>query len=118
MTNVLIADDSMLTRMMLKTIISTKHPDWTITEAVNGREAVMKAESGGFDIITLDMNMPELDGLAAAPMIRRSNPKAHIALITANVQDAVRAKAGVLGLVFINKPIEEKKIEAFLAIAT
>jgi CheY-like chemotaxis protein len=117
MKKVLIADDSMLTRMMLKTIISAKHPDWSITEAVNGREAVTKAESGGFDIITLDMNMPELDGLAAAPAIRRSNPRARIALITANVQDAVRAKARVLGLEFINKPIEENKIEAFLASA-
>lgn len=115
MAKVLIADDSMLTRMMLKTIITSKHPDWVITEAVNGREAVMKAEAGGFDVITLDMNMPEMDGLTAAPMVRRSNPRARIALITANVQDAVKVKAGVLGIEFINKPIDEKKIEAFLA---
>ncbi len=118
MTQVLIADDSMLTRMMLKTIISSAHPDWTITEAVNGREAVQKAEVGGFDIITLDMNMPEMDGLSAAPLVRRSNPKARIALITANVQDAVRSKASVLGIDFINKPIDEKKITDFLAKTT
>lgn len=112
--NVLIADDSMLTRMMLKTIISTHHPDWKITEANNGREAVEKAAAGNFHIITLDMNMPEMDGLTAAPLIRTSNPTAAIALITANVQDAIKNRAGALGLQFITKPIDEKKINDFL----
>ena len=113
--NILIADDSMLTRMVLKSIISAEHPDWLITEANNGREAVAKASAGGFDVITLDMNMPEMDGMTAAPLLKASNPAAAIVLITANVQDAIKAKADALGLHFINKPIDEKKIKDFMA---
>ncbi|MBI2382196.1 MAG: response regulator [Gammaproteobacteria bacterium] len=115
MPKILIADDSLLIRMMLKAIVSAHRPDWVQVECKNGEEAVQAGEAGGFAVITLDMNMPLMDGMTAAERLRRSNPDAAIALITANVQDSIRQRAGELGLYFINKPIDEAKILAFLS---
>lgn len=112
--NVLVVDDSEISRLMLRAIIENYHPDWRIMEAGNAREAERICESNDLDIITLDLNMPGVDGLTVAPKLKAACPKAKIALLTANFQDRIRAKAESQGLVFIPKPISEEKILQFV----
>src|SRR5215475_11064908 len=112
---VLIVDDSRLSRMMIRTFITQAHPDWTIIEASNGQEALDKTATLPVDVITVDLNMPGIDGLTLATTFKNRYPAAYITLLTANIQDRVRHVAEAAGVGFITKPITEANILAFLA---
>ncbi len=106
----LVVDDSKMSRMMLKKIIGTAHPDWEINEADDGQAAIDTAKGLELDIILLDYNMPIMDGGEAAAILRPLFPDAKIAFLTANIQDAIKNKAIALKIDFIPKPITEVKI--------
>ncbi len=106
----LVVDDSKMSRMMLKKIISTAHPDWEITEAGDGQAAIETAKGLELDIILLDYNMPIMDGAEAAKILRPLFPDAKMAFLTANVQDSIKNMAIKLNIDFIPKPITEAKI--------
>ena len=67
MKKVLIADDSALVRKQLSEIIAEL--DFEIHTAKNGAEAVRMATETQFDVITMDINMPIMDGLTAVRKI-------------------------------------------------
>ncbi|MBS3954703.1 MAG: response regulator [Methylomicrobium sp.] len=110
----LIVDDSRMSRLMLKKIISDLHPDWNLVEAENGQEAIDKVKEQAFDIVLLDYNMPVMEGGPAAEVIRPLLPNAKIAFLTANVQDAIKNLAIKLNIDFIPKPITETKIKDYV----
>jgi CheY-like chemotaxis protein len=110
----LIADDSRMSRMMLKKIISSVHPEWQIIEAENGQEAIEKSEDNDLQVILLDFNMPVMDGGQAAEKLRPLFPKAKIAFLTANVQESIQSLARDLQIDFISKPITEEKIKKYV----
>jgi len=110
----LVVDDSRMSRMMIKTIIANSKPDWTIIEAGDGQEALQVTEGQSIDVMTLDMNMPGMDGITLGIELRKRFPDSDIALVTANVQDAVREKATAASLVFVAKPITEDRIMGYI----
>ena len=74
---ILIADDKPLVRSGLRMLLE-RHKDWTICgEAEDGIEAVEQAVALKPDVILLEISMPKLDGLMAAPLIRESLPNGH-----------------------------------------
>jgi signal transduction histidine kinase/CheY-like chemotaxis protein/ligand-binding sensor domain-containing protein len=80
-----------------------------VTLAVDGRQAVEKAGAESFDLIVLDLQMPELDGLEAAGRIRRLEPaaKTPIVLLTADVRPEVRERSDQQGIDdFLAKPVQ------------
>jgi len=68
---ILVVDDFDDTRLLLRTWLQKK--GYRILEAENGTEAVVRAETHHPDLIIMDVEMPELDGLAATRQIRASN---------------------------------------------
>ena len=110
----LIVDDSKLSRMMICAIVQQAHPDWRIIEAENGEQALDKARSTAIDVMTLDFNMPGMDGLTLAERLQESFPLASVALITANIQRSIRERARGLGIGFIQKSITEAKILSYI----
>jgi two-component system nitrate/nitrite response regulator NarL len=79
---VLLVDDNPLVRSLVRQVFEL-HPDFEISgEAENGREAVEKAENLKPDLIILDLAMPVMTGLDAAPLLRRVVPDARIILFT------------------------------------
>jgi len=66
---ILLADDVEVNRELVKAIL--ERDEHTIIEAANGREAVTAFISGSFDLVLMDVQMPEMDGLQAAAAIRR-----------------------------------------------
>lgn len=112
--HVMIIDDSQLSRLMLRSIIAELEPDWQITEAASAQEAMEKLDQGPYDLMTLDMNMPGGDGLSLAPKLLDRWPETKIALLTANIQEAVQERAEQMGLEFIAKPITEEKLKQFI----
>jgi len=110
----LLVDDSRISRLMLKAIIQSQYPEWRIAEAENAKVALGMCSDGDYDFISLDMNMPGIDGLTISPQLQKACPNAKIALLTANLHERVKEQAKEQGLIFIPKPITESKILTFL----
>ena len=111
---ILLVDDSRMSRMMIKAIVLDKNPDWQVIEAGDGEEAINLTRDQAFEVATLDLNMPGMDGLQLAEALMKNYPASNYALLTANIQDVVKQRALALGLYFIEKPITEEKIANFL----
>ncbi|HEY8606728.1 MAG TPA: response regulator [Noviherbaspirillum sp.] len=114
MTTVLVVDDSKVSRLLSRQFILHRHPDWHIAEAATGEEALERLGTIRPDLVLLDLNMPGMGGLAAVTPLQERCPQVHIALLTANVQDAVREKAAALGVQFVEKPVTEISIGRIL----
>lgn len=113
--NVLIVDDSRVSRLMARQFILSKHPNWVIEEAATGEEALDKVQSFTPALILLDVNMPGMGGVAAAEQLRKLLPLSAISLLTANVQTATRNRAAELGVGFMEKPITDERIAQLIA---
>lgn len=72
---VLIVDDSMLMRVVLSDLLSRDQDIEIIGTAVNGKIGLEKVEALSPDIVTLDIEMPEMDGLTALSEIKKKHPK-------------------------------------------
>src|ERR1700712_1872 len=95
-TTVLIVDDSKLARIVAGKTIGGLQPDWTRVEASNADEALGLVARRPIDVVLLDFNMPGKNGLELAGDLRALHPTMPIALITANVQDEIIARARAL----------------------
>jgi len=113
--SVLVVDDSRVARMMVRSIIEDAHPGWRVSEAASGEEAVTAAAAVCPDYVILDVNMPGIGGLVAARQLKVLHPGLRIAILTANIQDAIRDQVADLGAQFITKPIRPAPVLAFLA---
>jgi DNA-binding NarL/FixJ family response regulator len=79
---VLLVDDNSAVRSLVRRLFELE-PDFEISgEAENGRDAVEKAENLKPDLIILDLSMPVMTGLDAAPLLRKLLPNARIILFT------------------------------------
>ncbi|TWI62115.1 response regulator receiver domain-containing protein [Pseudoduganella lurida] len=112
---VLIVDDSRVSRLVARQYILSFHADWRVEEAGTGEEALAKAPDLRPDLVLMDVNMPGMGGLACAEQLRRMLPHASISLLTANVQDATRARAQEIGVGFMEKPITPERIGRLVA---
>lgn len=101
---VLIVDDSALVRKQLRELIETL--DFEIDIAKNGQEAIDKAIATDYDVITMDINMPVLDGLSAVKAIMEQKPTAILMLSSLTTESAeTTIKALELGAIdYIGKP--------------
>ena len=103
---VLIVDDSAFMRKVLQSIFSADPQVEVAGEARDGRDAVALAEKLKPDVITMDINMPLMDGLQATERIMASNPRP-ILIVSSESRDGAEAtlKALELGAIdFVAKP--------------
>lgn len=101
----LIVDDSRMSRMLIRAIVTDSRPAWRVIEATTGDEAVKLTDEHLPDYVSMDVNMPGISGLEAAGRIRIRHPEIRIALCTANIQESTREAAHKVGLHFVPKPI-------------
>lgn len=107
---ILITDDALFMRVTLKNIL-TKNGYEVAGEATNGRESVELYKSLKPDLVTMDITMPELDGIKALREIRQFDSNAVVIMCTAMgqknlVMEAVQAGAKD----YIIKPFQPDKV--------
>ncbi len=112
---ILIVDDSKLARMSVAKALNKLQPEWTRLEAANADEAILRLQQDGADVALLDFNMPGRDGLALAAELQGLHPEMPLALLSANIQDEIVARARAVGAAFLAKPLSELALADFLS---
>jgi two-component system chemotaxis response regulator CheY len=108
--NILIVDDASFIRMSLKVMLERNGYN-VIGEAENGKIAIDKYKELMPDLVTMDITMPEMDGINALKSIRELDPDSKIIMITALGQDPYVKEAILYGAKgFIVKPFKEEHI--------
>jgi CheY-like chemotaxis protein len=115
MYKVMIVDDSKLARMSITKALSRLQPDWSRVEAANADEAVTLVSRERPNIALLDFNMPGRDGLALASELRALAPDMPVAVVSANTQEEIIARAHEVGAAFLPKPLTEQALASFLS---
>ena len=107
---ILITDDAPVIRLMLKDIL--EHYGYEIVaEASNGNQSVEQYKALKPDLVTMDITMPEKDGIQALAEILAFDPKARVVMVTAIDQRDSLMKAIKLGAVdYIVKPFEDDRV--------
>ena len=108
--NVMIVDDAAFMRMMLKDIL-TKNGYEVVGEAENGAKAVEKYGELKPDLVTMDITMPEMDGISALKNIRSIDSNAKVVMCSAMGQQAMVIEAIQAGARdFIVKPFQADRV--------
>lgn len=112
---ILIVDDSKVARMAVERLINSLNEGHVIIEGVDVATGIEAVADGLPDVAFIDLNMPGPDGLhLVQALVERGMPSHHIAVLTANIQNAVRERVSHLGAHFIAKPLSSDTITAFL----
>jgi CheY-like chemotaxis protein len=112
---VLIVDDSKLARIVATKALSELQPGWQRVEAGSAAQALGVFSKQKIDVALIDFNMAEKDGLELAAELRRKHPELPIAIITANIQDEIVARARALNAAFVAKPITKEGLDGFVS---
>lgn len=112
---ILIVDDASFMRKVLKDIIKTNGLASEIFEAADGIEGVKAYQKVKPDLVTMDVNMPRVDGIQALRAILKINPMAKVVMITAIeekhiVQDAMKLGARD----YVVKPFDRSNVPLVL----
>ena len=112
---VLIVDDSKLARIVAGKALAELQPEWQKVEAGSAADAHDVIAERHVDVALIDFNMTEKDGLELAAELRALRPDMPMAIITANIQDEIVARAREIGAAFVAKPVTADSLEAFLS---
>lgn len=108
--NILIVDDAAFMRMMIKDILE-KNGFTVVGEAENGSVAVEKYKELSPDLVTMDITMPEKDGISALKEIKALDPAATVIMCSAMGQQAMVIDAIQAGAKdFIVKPFQAERV--------
>ena len=115
MKTVLVVDDAAFMRVTIKNMLE-KNGYNVVAEAENGKVAVQRYKELKPDIVTMDITMPEMDGISALKAIMQEDKNAKVIMLSAMgqqgmVKDAVLA--GAKG--FVVKPFKEETVIAALS---
>lgn len=105
---ILLVEDNAVNQLLaLRLLEKAGH---SVTVAWNGREAVTTATSGAFDLVLMDLQMPEMDGLEATAAIRQAEEgtrrRLPIVALTANALDGDRERCLQVGMDgYVTKPV-------------
>lgn len=111
MAKILVTDDAAFMRMMLKNMLAEAGHE--VIEAGNGLEAIEQYEMHKPDAVTMDITMPEMEGIEAVRELIKRDPNARIVMCSAMGQQTMvvdAIQAGARG--FIVKPFQKDKVIA------
>ena len=112
---ILIVDDSKLARIVAGKALAELQPEWQKFEAGGAAQALEIIGAQPIDVALIDFNMADKDGLQLAEELRGLYPDMPIAIITANIQDEIIARARAIGATFVPKPVNSDGLRGFLS---
>ncbi|WNG85581.1 response regulator transcription factor [Mycobacterium sp. ITM-2016-00317] len=116
MTTVVLADDEVLLRKALASLLPLEGDITVLAEAVDGADAVRATLSHQPDVLVIDLEMPGVDGLAAVAEIRRVLPDQRILMLTRHARPGVLRSALKLGIQgFASKSAEPAHLAEIIA---
>lgn len=105
MPTLLIADDSMFQRFQAAKV--AKEAGFAVIEAKDGAACLTKARENQPEVVLLDLNMPDMGGLAVLEVLSRERPEIRVVIVTADIQETTRSRCLELGARgFVNKPVD------------
>ncbi len=109
MIRLLVVDDEMKIRQMIKKY--AEYEGFVVDEAVNGLDAFNKCVLNDYDLIIMDVMMPELDGMEAVRMIKEKRPLMPVIMLTALGEEYDRVKGFEVGVDdYVVKPFSIKEL--------
>jgi NADH-quinone oxidoreductase subunit E/NADP-reducing hydrogenase subunit HndA len=100
---ILVVDDEIVVIKSAERVL--KSEGYNVESAAGGREAILKLEQGGYDLVFTDLKMPEVDGLTLIKWIKKTNPSIGIVIITGYPSQDTIKDALELGIIdYIPKP--------------
>ena len=118
---ILLAEDNAVNRQLVTALLAKR--GHTSASVVNGREAVAAVASGGFDLVLMDVQMPEMDGLQATAAIRKAEEAtgAHVPIValTAHAMKGDREACLAAGTdEYLSKPVNATELFALIETLT
>jgi CheY-like chemotaxis protein len=114
-STILIVDDFDDTRLLLRTWLEKK--GYLVIEAENGKEAIVAAETKRPDLIIMDVEMPELDGLSATRQIRALDNLKRVPILAVSAYGADQFRADALDAgcnEYVSTPFEPEELEKLI----
>ncbi|MDM8568419.1 response regulator [Thiotrichales bacterium HSG1] len=110
---ILLVEDNLINQQIVQEMVEFEGVFVTI--ANNGKEAMLKLAINNFDVILMDIQMPEMDGYETTKLLRKQHNKIPIIAMTANAMTGDREKCLAVGMNdYISKPIDENLLLATL----
>jgi CheY-like chemotaxis protein/HPt (histidine-containing phosphotransfer) domain-containing protein len=111
---ILLAEDGPDNQRLIKTILSKHGAEVEVAD--DGREAVRMAQAGAFDVILMDMQMPEMDGYEATRLLRKNGYTGPILALTAHALSSDRLRCLDAGCNdHLTKPIDRRRLISAVA---
>ena len=108
---IVIVDDAPIIRLMIKDILTECGGYEVVAEGGTGKEAIALYQQHKPDLLTMDIVMPEMDGIDALEQILKADPNAKVVMVTAIDQREALMKAIRLGATdYIVKPFEADRV--------
>tara|TARA_B100001059_G_scaffold26661_1_gene21461 strand:- start:6 stop:374 length:369 start_codon:yes stop_codon:yes gene_type:complete len=112
--SILVCDDSTVARKQVVRCLN-ECIDADIQQAKNGKEALEHLHHGQFDLLCLDLTMPEVDGIEVLEQVKANKIETYVLVISADIQQKMRERVAQLGAIdFIHKPINKIQLNDVL----
>ena len=112
----IVDDEPVLRQSVTDALRAMPEYDFELAEAGDGREALAKSRAGEWDLVLMDVRMPEMNGIEALRSIKEHDPRTFVVLMTAhsNLADAVAAiKEGAYD--YLEKPVQPQRLAEIVA---
>ncbi|KTD97944.1 MULTISPECIES: response regulator [unclassified Pseudoalteromonas] len=112
--SILVCDDSTVARkQVIRCLQQCINAD--IQQATNGAQAIELLKTNRFDLLCLDLTMPEVDGVGVLEYIKTNKIECFVLVISADIQEKMKLRVAKLGAIdFINKPIDKTRMNGIL----